>query len=186
MKLPINRTLQYLAMSIQTLPEVQNCLKIILEKKPLDYMGIFINDARYIATSESDTYLFLKVSQAACDYIVSKADNEVIDYYKNPDKTAIVVIEPKMDIEGWKMHFVKGEYSKIYTDKQLRKFNLNDDTDLGKIRNSVLFKRKEYWDDFKLVLDKEFGGINLNEGYDGRELDLPPKLSEEILNYKPM
>ena len=32
-----NRTLKYLGISMQTLPEIQECLKVILDKKPKDY-----------------------------------------------------------------------------------------------------------------------------------------------------
>lgn len=183
---PINRTLQYLAMSIQTLPQVKDCLEVIMNSKQNHYFGIYINDGNYIATDESDQYLFIKVSQAAYDHIVSKAEEEIEDYYRDVDKHMIVVVKPKILNEKWKLSFVKGEYSKIYTESELKKFKLNNETDLGKIRNMILFKKEEYWDDFKKVLDKEFGGIRMDEKYDGRELDLPPKLKEEIINYKIM
>ena len=180
-----NRTLKYLGISMQTLPEIQECLKVILDKKPKDYMGIYINDSQYIAVDESDNYLFLKVSEKACDYIVSKAEEFVIDYYKDIDGiNMIIVVEPKIGNPEWKKNFANGHYSKIYDADQLYKFKLDGDTPFQVSRNAVLKKKEEYWDEFKQILDKEYGGIRMDEEYDGRELDLPPRLSEEILNYK--
>lgn len=187
-----NRTLKYMGLSIQTLPLLQQCLSVILDDttdRNVNIYGLYINDEKFIAKEDADKYLFLEVSIKAANYINNKAPETVIESYIGSDKKRIVlVIEPKITNENWKLDFIKGEYSKIYEEKQFLGFRRTNISNFEISRNAVLSKNPDYWETFKKILDEKFNlsGELKHLSYDGRELDMRPILEEEILNYKPM
>jgi hypothetical protein len=80
--------------------------------------------------------------------------------------------------------FDKGNYSKMFTDEELKKYNIT------KIKNgkpSILYatlkKLPEAKEVFKNRIKKEFGTI-LTEDIDVEEYDIPPFKRNEIMNYE--
>lgn len=82
--------------------------------------------------------------------------------------------------------FMKGEYSKMYTQEEMDKLILkysNSDNEKKDIKTdvySVLSKDPEYFDKFAERVYEEFG-TRINN--DGREYDYPISLRKEILRY---
>jgi len=107
------------------------------------------------------------------DYILSIKENTHVIVFKNPMPE---IIDP----------FLKGDYSKMYTQEEIERFFIK----LVKIKNieyytdvySILTKREEYKTKFEEILGLDFNtSITLD---DNREFDYPPLLAEEVLNTK--
>lgn len=183
-----NKTLRYVGLSIKTLPKLQTALQDILEKegktRVIGIHGIYIDDSKYVGREEAHEYVFLKVTVAAANYIVNNAPDTILDSYpdKKDKKNMILVVKPKIDNPDWKYEFMQGNYSKMYPKKILDQLKVKGVKEFERCRNSVLLKDINYWPEFQQQLHEMYG-VELEE-YDDRELDLPPRMKDEIINYK--
>ena len=151
-------------------------------------VGIYADDMDYIAYGLNPECLFLKLKSDNADIFINRHREDLIDFYETGDYT-IILIEIFLENKDWKKDFLLGNYSKIYSEKDLRKTNIKDFKFTGQYeymnkRYQVLIKDTErFWDEYIKYMNEVFnGGIYFPP--DDRELDLPPNFKEEILNYK--
>lgn len=108
----------------------------------------------------------------------------------------MVVIRIPADHDKSYMHFIRGQYSQMYKQREINEYFqyiniLNKDIEEvrnNKIENTryILFKDSDYLEDFLTIVCKDFGEKvdKIRKYYLNAELDYPPKLQEEIFNYK--
>ena len=144
--------------------------------------------SKSIAYGLNPECLFLKLKSDNADIFINRHREDLIDFYETGDYT-IILIEIFLENKDWKKDFLLGNYSKIYSEKDLRKTNIKDFKFTGQYeymnkRYQVLIKDTEgFWDEYIKYMNEVFnGGIYFPP--DDRELDLPPNFKEEILNYK--
>lgn len=172
-----NRTMIYFGKSFaRNKKHIYNHLKVRFE--------LFIDDFKYSGYGQQPDCIFVKASKMDGENIINLYSVELKDYY-TLDKNHIVLVVPLgLNNKNWKEDFINGRYSKLYTYSEMQSSFISQTTinkDL-KLRNAVLAKDEEFaWNTFRERVFEEYGTA-LKE-YDGRELDLPPKLKDEVLNY---
>ena len=101
--------------------------------------------------------------------------------FVNSRKIMIVVSIPQ-GFEDSYDDFIRGNYSQMYSDEQLRILFANPDR---KRDYNIMTKNSEYEPYFFECVNTEFG-VKCSHGYFDfpiREFELPPKMKEEIFNY---
>lgn len=151
----------------------------------ISFDKLYINDAKYINSNDSENSLFLSVNNRIAEKLFNHYGHIINDIYSNKDHS-ILVIEPMFDNKNWKKSFCEGSYSKIYSKNELDNLFGKVKTELHVRRHEILCKNPLRWNEFKNNLNQLFNGIDTGMlgDYDGRELDIPPILKEEILNYE--
>ena len=127
-------------------------------------------------------------------------DDYIYEGMGSSEKHMVVIKIPSNHDKSY-MHFIRGQYSKMYEQKEINeyfKYITIAKKDIEEIRNSkientrdILFKNKEYLDKFLNKVCKDFA-IKIGDketdlkkkNFLEAELDYPPKLQEEIFNYK--
>lgn len=114
--------------------------------------------------------------------------------YPFDDNKHMVVLKIPRDFNTSYVHFVKGNYSQMYTTKSLNNYfkyiNIsNKELEIRqnkkmKVTRSVLSKDSKYVSTFVNIVNHEFKSDATVEDFKDAELDFPPKKEEEIFNYK--
>lgn len=112
----------------------------------------------------------------------------------NESEKHMIVIKLPEKYDFSYLDFVRGRYSKMYTKKEINIFfNLVNipDKAVEKVRNirvqntrSILLKDSDYVQTFCDIVNNDFNEHVTPYQYKDAELDYPPKLEEEIFNYK--
>lgn len=191
-----NKTYQYLYPSLQLSdPQLYKYFE-----RTLTVLGVTIDDATYQG-DRTDQYLFFHCDpKGRYQYgtypderpstigfkrtleVIRRNQNYITDYPQGPYHTIVV----KMEFDHLVPLFMKGEYSKLYDLEQLdlvvqRVLLIDGKQKLNPVY-SILSKGPEYRPIFQARLNEEFGtNIVIEEGI---ELDVPPILKQEILNYE--
>jgi hypothetical protein len=101
----------------------------------------------------------------------------------------VLILKIPDEFKGIIERFKKGQYSLLYTENQILTYVTT--SKLTKVRSqlflkpsySVITKDSSYFPTFSKKLKIEFNLDHYPDVSDGRELELPPKLEKEILNY---
>lgn len=182
-----NRTWRYLSPSLRhwdkkTVAYINSLQKIAMgigDKSRSLYQGLYvlfdINGPKYYGTYRK-VMESRKTFMKALSYF-KEHDYYVDDYHFDSFKTGhkhMVIF--KLPFENMTENFIDGKYSKLYPDvsQYVDKIKDNKYNDVYKI----LKKDPQFFHKFNHKLDKDFG-VLLKEN-DGRELDYPPDLTEEI------
>lgn len=111
----------------------------------------------------------------------------VTDYCYDSNKTGhLHVIVFKLPYPDKFNYFIKGLYSKMYSEKEIDqwivKYIKKNKKDYKTDQYCVLSHDEEYFPVFKDIVKEEFGTI-LTDNDIGMEYDFPPQLNKEILRY---
>lgn len=181
----MNKTTMYLGPSLFTSKVFNSMVRLFRAGVPV---GMYVDDMEYIAYNLNPNCLFIKMKYGDADAFINRHSEDLVDYYDIGDYI-IILIEIFLENKDWKKDFLLGKYSKIYTEKELLETNIEKIKFTGEYeymnkRYQVLTKdTKGYWDKYIEDMNVIFnGGIHFQQ--DDRELDLPPELKNEILNYK--
>lgn len=114
-------------------------------------------------------------------------------YEDNSGKHMVVLKLPNTYKDNY-LHFIKGEYSEMYTDKAINHYfkyiSISNKITQQKINDRikktkfVLKKDKAYLEDFVKIVNTRFNTNVSSKYFEKAELDFPPNKEEEIFNYK--
>ena len=172
----INRTKCYLQPILNTYP---NLFKTELVKHDFD---IYVGDMHYYRTRDFDRLLFLKSLYNKDLVKVSREIKWFHDEYPFDLKDQyILVFRIPEDYYHSYDHFLKGEYSKMYSKKQL------NETRIPQILNGkmnaiycVLTHNVLAYPSYKKAIEETYGSTDIPENPE--EYDIPPRLRREFLN----
>lgn len=173
----MNRTSYYLGIALKSNENVAMHIRDLYDKGQVN--NIYIDDMDYIAYQKEDDCLFVVIKSYYADSILNLKSSYIRDAYTQ-GSNYVLVVPIELDNKEWKKDFLAGNYSKIYSQKELDSFILGKNPSFEK-RDKVLKKEEDYFEDFNAHIYEIFG--TKLEQYDGRELDIPPSSRDEILNY---
>lgn len=176
-----NRTLKYILPLIKKYHD--NLLITMLNS--VGILAVGIGDMLYDSKQYKNQHVFILIDNKANPSIF----NELIDYimdkeYYEDDYSFDNIITGRMQMVILKLpedviqQFLDGKYSKMYYYEDARDFIIDNNV------YNVLIKSKEHKPTFIKELEIEFGTTLTMEELGDRELDIPPKKSEEIFNYR--
>lgn len=153
--------------------DVDDSITIILDIKGRKKEGEYVDISKY------------KFRCASYLSFIRNHPSYVEDYPIGNSKSSLhaVILKLPDRCEGIRDRFIKGNYSELYTPSEVN-LCFKEVIDL-KVRNPlkrILLKDPTYYSIFRNQVKKDFGTI-LDVEYDNRELDYPPQLREEVLNY---
>ena len=109
----------------------------------------------------------------------------VTDYCPDANFTVsrrhMIVIKMPKDFYTAHDSFIKGEYSKMYTEEQIKALF---STEVRKNEKKILEKDLSYIPDFIREINKRFNTTLTTSDYDTGELELPPENIEEVFNFQ--
>lgn len=115
------------------------------------------------------------------------------NYIFNEEKYQhMIVLKLPTNLKGGYSHFITGEYSKMYTSKQIDYFfDIKEGVDPSIVKRNeriakarkVFTRSKELLPEFVADVNKKFGTQNPESDFINADLDYPPNKKEEIFNY---
>lgn len=173
----MNKTSYYLGIALKSNKEFVEFLSEMWNKGYIK--SFYLDDKNYIAYEKEKDCIFMVVHGKYGDKILNLNKNFVRDAYMDGEDY-VMVIPVMLDNPNWKEDFLNGNYSKIFSEREIKEY-LSKNNENFKKRNNVLKKDKEHWDSFNEQIF-EIYGLKIEE-YDDREMEFPPIKKEEILNY---
>jgi len=171
-----NRTRCYMQYVLNTYPTV---FKKELSKVKFE---MYVGDTHYYKTRPFENLIFLKVPYNTS---LIKATRDIKLYHDEYpfDLTSEYVLVFKIPEEYQQSyeHFLKGEYSKMYSKKQITELKIPQIVN-GNINDiyCILTKNKMAMDSYKRVIKEVYGTTDVTEDPD--EYDIPPRIRKEFLN----
>ncbi len=172
----VNRTKCYLQPILNLYP---NIFKTELSKVKFE---IYVGDVHYYRTRPFENLLFLKTPY---DSKLTKATRDIKWYHDEYpyDLTSEYVLVLRIPEEYHKSyeHFMKGEYSKMYSKRQLSELKIPSIIN-GNISDvyCVLTRNKMALNSYKVAVKNAYDVSIVTE--DPEEYDIPPRLRREFLN----
>lgn len=116
----------------------------------------------------------------------------VADYIYEKDMHMIVIKLPEQHLGSY-VHFINGQYSRMYNLKEIREYFKhitipNKEVEIKKNKKitesrNILFKDKKYVPEFVNIVNTRFKTNAKTNDFIDAELDFPPSRKEEIFNY---
>lgn len=107
------------------------------------------------------------------------------EYPLNLDNNYVVVLGVPEEFEKSYQHFLKGEYSKMYTKPQLEKIKIRPILN-GELNETYLVLTKDplAYDDYCKVIQIIYKSTNFPDKKDVQEFDIPPRINQEVFNFR--
>lgn len=148
--------------------------------------NLCVCDVDYYINKPFQPYLFLHFerNQKLID-ICRKIRYYVDEYPMNMEKDYMIVLSLPEEFEKSYQHFLKGEYSKMYTKPQLEKIKIKQILN-GNINGTylVLTKNAMAYDEYCQVIQIIYKSNRFPNKEDVEEFDIPPRINQEVFNFK--
>ena len=173
----MNKTSYYLGAAIKSNTEFAPYVSQMWEKGYIK--SFYVDDKDYIAYGKENDCIFIVVKGIYGDKILNLKKDFIKDAYM-VGEDYVLLVPVYLDNKNWKEDFLEGKYSKIFSDREKKKYLTPNGESFIK-RNKVMNRELDYWEQFNENVYEMFG-VRLEE-IDDRELDFPPRKEEEIINY---
>lgn len=148
--------------------------------------NLCVCDVDYYINKPFQPYLFLHFerNQKLID-ICRKIRYYVDEYPMNMEKDYMIVLSLPEEFEKSYQHFLKGEYSKMYTKPQLEKIKIKQILN-GNINGTylVLTKNAMAYDEYCQVIQIIYKSNRFPNKEDVEEFDIPPRINQEVFNFR--
>lgn len=148
--------------------------------------NLCVCDVDYYINRPFQPYLFLHFerNQKLID-ICRKIRYYIDEYPMNMEKDYMIVLSLPEEFEKSYQHFLKGEYSKMYTKPQLEKIKIKQILN-GNINGTylVLTKNAMAYDEYCQVIQIIYKSNRFPNKEDVEEFDIPPRINQEVFNFK--
>lgn len=109
----------------------------------------------------------------------------VDEYPLNLDNSYMVVLSVPEEFEKSYQHFLKGEYSKMYTKPRLERIKIRPILN-GELNETYLVLTKDplAYDDYCKVIQIIYKSNHFPNKEDVTEFDIPPRINQEVFNFR--
>lgn len=109
----------------------------------------------------------------------------VDEYPLNLEDKYMMVLGVPEEFQSSYQHFLKGEYSKMYSKLQLEKIKIRQILN-GNINGTylVLTKNHAAYEEYCQVIQAIYKSNNFPDKKDVQEFDIPPRINQEVFNFK--